>query len=163
MRALLLAAVGALVLGAQAHADAVSTITLSPEARTAFHQKYGEREIATLSEAIRKSIARELAKRGIAESANLRIEVTLVDALPSRPTFQQMSDNVSLDMRSISNGGAELRARLVNGDGQTVSELTERWYESDIRSAFSRATWSDAQYAIRRFARKVAIEYGARV
>ena len=48
MRALLLAAVGALVLGAQAHADAVSTITLSPEARTAFHQKYGEREIATL-------------------------------------------------------------------------------------------------------------------
>jgi hypothetical protein len=166
MRTLFIAALAPALLAAAlpagaAQADAVNTISLSPDAQKTFETKYGLREVDTLDRAIRVSIAQALAARGLAERPDLRIEVTLDEATPTRPTFQQMIDNVSLDMRSVSLGGAALQARLVNAQGETVDTVKFRWYEYDLRNAFSSATWDDARQAIHLFARKVAQAYAA--
>ena len=60
-------------------------------------------------------------------------------------------------------GGAELRAILRGADGQVISEITHRRYNYSIEDAAMQAptTWSEAQRAIRRFARRVADAYVA--
>jgi len=161
-------ALSALALGLAAPAVA-APVTVKPVAIDAalqkeFEDNYGEREIAFLQRAIANALTRELTAAGgtIGDGAPVVIETTLVGARPSRPTFQQASERPGLDIiRSISLGGAELRARVVRADGTAVSEVTHKWYESDLLYSNATTTWSDAQRAIRRFADKVGDAYRA--
>jgi hypothetical protein len=148
-------------LTSTAFAAPVGAISLSPDAQRAFDKTYGAREVEHLSAYIQKALDEALTRRGLVNGA-LTVETTLVEAIPSRPTFEQLNDNVSLSMRSVSLGGAKLHAKLIDANGRVVDEVSFRYFEHDISRSFSSGTWTEAHHAIRRFAAKVADAYAAK-
>ena len=140
----------------------VRPVSIDAELQKKFDDDYGPREIAILQEIVVDALARELTRAGatLSDNAPVRIETTLVAVKPSKPTFHQAAARIGLDtMRSVSIGGAELRARIVNADGTTLGEVTYEWYESDLQFSTAQTTWSDARRAIRRFADEVGDAY----
>lgn len=109
-----------------------------------------DRLTADLEAAVEKAVARS--GKGV---DGVRLELTLVDAKPSRPTFEQMARRPGLDMRSVSNGGATIEGFEIRPDGERRS-VEFSWYESDIRWAESRTTWTDAHRAFDLFASRYA-------
>ncbi len=168
MRLITAAAIAGLALALAAPASAapvtVRPVAIDAELQKTFDDDYGQREVAILQKIVADALERELTEAGatVADGAPVSIETTLVDVKPSKPTFQQAVDTVGLDtIRSISIGGAELRARIVGADGATLGEVTYEWYESDLLFSTANTTWSDARHAIRRFAGKVGDAYRA--
>lgn len=151
----------AAVLAFAAPAWAQSTpVSFSPEFQTSLEEIYGVREGEYLRSAVNEAIQAELTRRGVsADSA--RIDVTIVDAEPNRPTMQQLFDRPSLDGTSISIGGAELRATVRAANGATT-EVTHRRYNHSLADIVGPAmTWTEARRSIRQFAVKVADAYVA--
>ena len=128
-------------------------VSYTPEFSETLTEDYGVKEGEYLSKRVREDLERELAKSG-ADVA--RIDVTIVDAKPSRPTFKQGADTPGLDMfRSVSLGGMKLEAVAYDAAG-AASELFEyKWYENDIHQA-GLTTWQDARRASSRFAARFA-------
>lgn len=132
-------------------------VSYDPEFSEELVDNYGEREGDYLTREIREDLTRELEKAGM-EIA--RIDVTIIDARPNKPTFKQLGDNVALDFgRSKSTGGMKLSATAFDADGNETGELTYKWYENDIRFA-GISTWHDADRASNRFARKFVKKLG---
>jgi hypothetical protein len=135
-------------------AQPMTQVSLSAEAQQKFASDYGQREIATLTASIERAIAREVARSGAPNG--VRVEVTLLDAVPSRPTFQQSIDKPGLDpIRSVGVGGATLNARILGPGGEVLGTISHRYYETDLSFSQGASTWTDAQRAISGFARKV--------
>jgi hypothetical protein len=118
---------------------------------------YGEKDLNRLEERLERKITEQLAKNGIEVSDNAPTVLNLVitDADPNRPTFKQLSKNPSQSYRSFGLGGAEFAGTMTSA-GQEVGTVSYAWYESDIRDASYGSTWSDANRAIDRFAKKTA-------
>jgi len=112
----------------------------------------GQRDLDRLASDLEASVQRAVAQRGGGAG---RLELTLTDAQPSRPTFEQMAHRPGLSMESVSNGGATLDGVEIAPDG-TRRPVHFAWYETDIRWAQSRATWTDAHKAFDLFARRYA-------
>jgi len=149
---------------AQAQTATLSPISFSPEFQEELTDNYGEREGEYLREEITTAVTRALARRGVtvSDAAPLAVDISIIDAAPNRPTFQQASDTPGLDtFRSISIGGAELHAVLRRADGTAVSEVTHRRYDHTLEDAIGSTTWTEAHSAIRQFANKVADAYVA--
>lgn len=139
-----------LVQGAQA---AEISVGYGPEFTKKLQEDYGEKEGDVLAGRIERDLTRELAKAGVDVA---RVEVTILDARPSRPTFKQAGDKPGLDMmRSVSVGGMKLKAVAYDAAGAPAGELEYDWYENDIRQA-GLTTWHDASRASDRFARRFA-------
>lgn len=140
----------------------VQPLAVDQKLQTKFEEDYGAREISELSRALSSALESELRDAGGAVSATgpVTIETTLIDTKPSKPTLAQLGQKPGLDyIRSISLGGAELRARLIAADGRVLNEVTYDWYEHDLLTMPAPSTWYDARRAIRRFAAKVAEAY----
>jgi hypothetical protein len=147
-----------------AQEPSMSRVSYSPEFQTQLEDEYGLREGEYLTRAINEAVASAIAARGVTANSGVSIDVTIVDADPNRPTFEQISAQPGLDpIRSISVGGAELRAVLRGADGAVISEVTHRRYNQSIEDvAFgAQTTWGEARRAIRQFADKVADAYVA--
>lgn len=161
----LLAGIAALSFATAAAAGPVTLapISYSPEFQELLDEELGAREGEYLRESIAEAVSRELVERGatLGTGAPLTVEISIVDADPNRPTFQQLRDQPGLDaFRSVSVGGAELRAVLRGADGAVVSEITHRRYNHSLADiGYSAATWSEARVSIRQFANKVADAY----
>ena len=134
-------------------APAAVTVTVGPELQKKAVEKYGVREIDRLADELRKDVERELTRTGAYDGA--RIELTLVDAVPNRPTFKQLSDKPGLSFESFGIGGARIEGQAI-GPGGSVTPIKYSWYETDIRQSWSHSTWSDAQWTINRFASRLA-------
>lgn len=128
-------------------------VGLSPELRKTFEKTYGTREAERLTADLQATVEKTLARAGFHEGA--RIDLTLTDAKPNRPTFKQLSDKPGLSMQSFGVGGAAISGRIVTADGAEKA-LSYRWYETDIRQASYNWIWSDAYWTFDRFARKLA-------
>lgn len=155
MRALApLALAGMLVTAtAAAAAPAAVSVTIDPKLQKEFETNYGVREIPELTEDLKLSVERALARSGA--HADARIELVITDVRPNRPTFKQMLDTPGLSMQSFGVGGAALEGRIVAADG-TESPIDYRWYESDIRQSYANWVWHDAEWTFDRFARRLA-------
>ncbi len=157
------AGIAALTLAgaASAQAPVLGPVSFSPEFQTSLNDELGVREGEYLSVYMREAVANALARRGA--TAGLSIELSIVDADPNRPTFEQLSSRPGLDpIRSISVGGAELHAVLRDANGTVVGEVShERYNHSLAELTGGEATWSEARQAIRQFANKVADAYVA--
>lgn len=114
---------------------------------------YGRDEVDDLARELDEAVEQALAEAGTFQDA--RVVVTLVDAVPNRPTAEQLRGNPGLSLISFGIGGADISAEITSADGQTQT-VTYRWYESDIRAAEGRGTWTDAERTFRRFARGLA-------
>jgi hypothetical protein len=135
----------------------------SPEFQNALVEDYGPREGDELRGVVENRIAQALARRGVSSANNegLTIDITIVDAIPNRPTRQQIRLEPGLDMiRSISVGGAEFLAVLRDRDGNAMREITHRRYDHSLLDAqYSGSTWHTARRAAAEFAEKVATAY----
>ena len=158
------ALIGAAVLAfaGAASAQTLERISYSPEFQTELQDELGEREGEYLQREINQAIDRAIARRNVA-AAPIRIEVIIEDAQPNRFTMRQLRDRPSVDpLRSVSVGGAELRAVLRNADGAVLTEVEHRRYSASLRDLFFEPlTWTDANRAIRKLAAKVADAYVA--
>lgn len=155
MRALLLTTLATLALAGSAQAsDPLSTVpnvevTLSPELQKKAAEEYGVKDVQRLADELRKDVERELQRTGLLTGG--RMELTLVDARPNRPTFKQLGDRPGLSLESFGIGGAAIEGKAISVDGH-VTPVRYDWYETDIREARASTTWSDAGRAIDRFA-----------
>jgi hypothetical protein len=140
----------ALMLGlAPAAMAAEITVSFAPEFAEKLSADYGEKEGEYLADRVRSDLERAIARTGIDAA---RIEVTILDAKPSRPTFKQAADTPGLDMfRSVSIGGMNLEAVAYDASGAASEPFAYKWYEHDIRQA-GITTWQDARRASSRFA-----------
>jgi len=145
---LLLAAVPAAV---SAQAGDV-TVTIGPDLQ-ARAQEFGQRDLDRLARELEADVERAVARSGRGRGG--RLELVLTDARPSRPTFEQMARRPGLSMESVSNGGAAVEGVEIAPDGSTRA-VRFSWYETDIRWAGARTTWTDAHKAFQRFARRYA-------
>ena len=130
-------------------------VKVSDDFQTKLDKDYGVREGDYLKKEVSEDLTRELAKAGVDVA---RIDVTIIDALPSKPTFKQLGDTPGLDYgASRSNGGMKLSAVVYDAAGKEGGNYEYSWYESDIRQT-GIATWYDADKASNRFARNFAEE-----
>ena len=154
MRIIALAAAALLSSATVASAAPASvTVTIGPELQKKAVEKYGVRDVDRLATELRKDVERELTRTGAYDDA--RIELTLVDAVPNRPTFKQLSDKPGLSLESFGIGGAKIEGRAI-APGGAVTPLKYSYYETDIRQTRAYSTWSDAQWTISRFAYRLA-------
>ena len=152
MKTLLLAA-SALALSQTSSATEI-VINLSEAFSEDLTETYGTREADVLRYEITKDIDGALTKAG-ADPA--RIEITIVNAKPNRPTLEQARQTPGLDMfRSVSLGGMKLTGTAFDADGNVLAEEAYKWFETDIRQASPAGTWTDAKRASDRFARRLA-------
>jgi len=134
-------------------APAAVSVTIGPDLQKQAEQTYGVREVRRLADDLRASVEKRLAKTGAHDGA--RVELTLVDAKPNRPTFEQLGRTPGLSLESFGIGGATIEGRIVRADGST-QPLAYRWYETDIRQAYGYSTWHDAMWTFDRFAGRLA-------
>jgi hypothetical protein len=166
MRTVFAATLGFALLSAGAAQAAPVTLgatALAPQAQQKFEKSYGVREVGYLSDYAQSEVSRALTKAGAeVGTGGLRVEVTLLSARPSKPTFKQLGDRVGLDYyRSISLGGAKLQAKFIDASGAVVDTVDGGYYETDLQFAYALSTWYDAERGIRSFARKVGQRYTA--
>lgn len=157
MRLLMFAAFAALGLVGSAFAEPAAEVsnvevTVSPALKKKAAEEYGVKDVDRLVAELKKDVARELERTGVL--AGGRVELTLVDARPNRPTFKQMGDKPGLSYQSFGVGGAEIEGRAISLDGD-VTPLRYRWYETDIHNSRHQNTWADAEHAFDRFASRL--------
>lgn len=126
------------------------SVTYSEDFSEKLTEDYGEREKRVLEDMVGSSLRREL------PATVTRVEVELVDAVPNRPTFEQMGNEPGLSYASYGIGGAELRGRAFDASGAVVGEATYSWYSQDILWSQHAWVWEDADRAIDRFAQELA-------
>jgi len=155
----------ALAFAQSAAAVTLAPISFSPEFETELHEDLGVREGDYLRTDVEDEVRGALTRRGVdVASGGGTIEIVIVDADPNRPTMQQLAERPGLDpIRSLSLGGAELRAVLRGANGEVIAEVDHRGYNHSIADFNGMApnTWSEARRSIRRFANKVADAYVA--
>lgn len=147
------AAIGTLAILQTAAATEIAVV-YSDDFAEELSDNYGEREGETLTEEIIKDLDRAFAKVG---ADPVRVDVTIVDAKPNRPTFEQLSSRPGLDaIRSISLGGMELVGTVYDAEGNVVATQEYSWFENNLSNVVGAGVWSDANRASSRFAKKMA-------
>ena len=153
MRKLLLSVAAVLAFPAVAAATDI-TVEFSPEFQQKLEEDYGVKEGEKLKKDVIADLERELRKSNIDPA---RISITIVDAMPNRPTMQQMADRPGLDMlRSKSIGGMDLEGVAYDLSGNAIGEFEYDWYETNITMVGAAGVWGDANRASSGFARKFA-------
>ncbi|WP_019961180.1 DUF3313 family protein [Woodsholea maritima] len=120
-------------------------------------EDYGQREIDRLVSEVEDDLTQHLSHANLFDAqSGWVLNVVLEDATPNRPTMEQLSATPGLSAQSFSLGGAELRAELIDPEGQVVAQYRYSWQSRDITDAQTATTWSDARRTISRFADQVA-------
>lgn len=154
--ALLAALILAGPLAASAQGGSVAEVVVDVGAP--LHKKardYGQRELDFLTKELKSDVEKALRREGRLGAPGLRLELTIVDASPNRPTFAQLSHNPSLSIQSLSVGGIKIEGVEIAADGSR-RPIAYRWYETSLRSEIAASTWWDAEHGIERFADQYA-------
>ena len=120
----------------------------------------GENDLVRLREDVVEELTERLVREGVRvdASAPTVLRVQMVDARPNRPTFEQLSNQPSLDFQSIGEGGASFEGELIRAGGERLGAF-EYGYYSDLATRPGVAgVWTDADRAIERMASRVAKE-----
>ena len=153
----ILAAAFAAVTVLPASADVVEA-RIGDKFQKKLEKDYGVREADILKESLVKRVEHELGKSG---NTAARVVLTIEDAQPNRPTFEQMSNKPGLDpFRSISIGGAKVSGIAYDAAGAQIGTCSYDWYESDITQEIGATTWTDARNVFDRFASRCAKKLG---
>lgn len=163
MRIVTLAAVAAVTAlpfagfaGAAAAAEPTVTVTYGERLDKKI-DTYGRREVDRLADGLRLEVQKRVS--GLPALQDAEIVLVLEDVVANRPTMKQMSDTPGLSYESFGTGGAAVSGTVTTADGVS-HPVSYKWYETDIRWAWSASTWRDAEQAIDRFAVRLARDYG---
>lgn len=153
MRRFLIAAGLAFAVALPAAAQTVQ-IEFAPAFQKKLDKDYGVREATELKDELQKRVLRAFEAKSAKPS---RLVLTVEDAKPNKPTMQQLIDEPGLDyMRSVSNGGAEVKGVAFDTSGKQIGEASYHWYETDISWSLGKSTWWDARRAFDGFAKRFA-------
>jgi hypothetical protein len=145
----LAAALGfAAAASAQTPAPPVVNVSISP----ALEQRakdYGQRALNDISKDLQETV--QGAVRHARGPQPVRVDLVIEDAVPNRPTFDQLGRNVGLSMRSVGLGGARISGVLTYADG-VQRPIKDQFYETDLREEIGVTTWSDADRAFEQVA-----------
>ena len=143
----------AALAGAAAAQPSAVVVTVSPDfTKTA--EELGPREVQQRVDDLTARVTRVLTERHALDGA--RIELTITDLKPNRPTMQQTVAKPGLDpLRSISIGGAAIEGQITTADGQ-VLPVRYDWYSSNLSEVRGFSTWQDASTTFNRLARNLA-------
>ncbi len=126
--------------------------------------KYGDRAIEYLLEDLEEELVSDFSKRGLtlSENASTLLRVTINEAKPNRPTFNQLKEDSSLSFQSFGIGGADISAELVSAGGTVVGTADYDYFSSfNDRAIQSLGTWTDANRAFSRFSKKLSKKLAA--
>jgi hypothetical protein len=147
---------------ARAEPVSVPTPVIGAEFQEELDENYGAREAEVLQRLTERLVAEALGRAGatVADAdANFTVDITILDAVPNRPTFQQLSDRPGLSLASFGVGGARFMGVIRSASGEVLATIEHDFYANNIEDAWASTTWSDARFAARGFARKVAAAY----
>ncbi len=160
MRPFLILTAAALALGSAAAAaaqppaiapGAAVTVAIGPDLQKKA-KDYGERELTDLSADLRRQVQQAAARtKG---PPPLRIDLVIEDAVPNRPTFEQLGRTIGLSMRSVGVGGARVSGTVTYADG-VERPIREQYYETDLRQERGVTPWHDADLAFDRVTRDI--------
>lgn len=153
IRFILPAALALAVVSPAVAAPASVNVAIAPELQKKFDKTYGQREAELLKTDLQRSVEKALERTAAYDGA--RIELTLSDVKPNRPTFKQLGDTPGLSMESFGVGGAAIDGKVISADGRETP-VSYRWYETDIRQVTGYWVWTDAEWTFDRFARRLA-------
>jgi len=125
---------------------------------------YGDKAIAYLIEDMNDELLTDLTKRGIAlsDTAPTVLRVTIENAKPNRPTFNQLSKEPSLSFQSFGIGGADVSAEVIAANGEVIGEAEYDYYASFNDRPFRPiGTWEDTRRAFSFFSRKLSKKLAA--
>src|SRR5689334_2190866 len=124
-----ISALAGLALATPAFAVTVEAKT-SPEFQEKLKDDLGVREEKILTEALTKKVTKIFTDRNVKAD---RIVVTIEDAKPNHPTWEQASNKPGLDtFRSISVGGARVTGIAYDASGAELGTFDYKWYENDL-------------------------------
>ncbi|GGX62573.1 hypothetical protein GCM10011309_10680 [Litorimonas cladophorae] len=126
--------------------------------------RYGDKAIEYLIEDIQDELVQDFSKRNISlsDDAPTLLKVTIEMAKPNRPTFEQLSHDVSLSYQSFGIGGAEVSVEIVSAGGDVLGTASYDYYPSlNERPGMTAATWSDANRAFSRFSNRLSKKLAA--
>lgn len=104
----------------------------------------GQPEIAEITQRIRETVSRRLAREQIAFTS---LNIWVVNLKPNRPTMTQMRLNPGLSYSSYGLGGAQFQAQMTLADGRVI-RVESQHFGHDILMAQTFTTWTDADKAI---------------
>ena len=139
--------------GAAAAQPSAVVVTVSPDfAKTA--EELGQRDVQQQVDDLTAKVTRVLTERHALDGA--RIELTITDLKPNRPTMQQTAAKPGLDpLRSISIGGAAVEGTITTASGE-VHPVKYDHYSNNLADVRGFSTWQDAGTAFNRLARNLA-------
>ena len=147
------AAVLALSMAGSAFAAAPVTVTVGPDLAKKT-KSYGARDVEEVRKWLAEAAEHALNRPGAKPIA--RADLVLADAVPNRPTFNQLGRNTSLSMLgSVGLGGAKITGTVTGTDG-VVRPLTFAFYETSLQNERGATTWFDAERAFDMLSSKIA-------
>jgi hypothetical protein len=150
---LILSAALTLSVSAAALAQAPSpradvTVAIGPDLQKKA-KDFGVRDLADLRSDLQRQVQHSMDHtRG---AAPVKVALVIEDAIPNRPTFEQLGRTVGLSMRSVGLGGARVSGLVTYADGAT-RPVRVQYYETDLRNERGVGVWSDAYIAFDRVA-----------
>ncbi|MFT3724934.1 MAG: hypothetical protein QM773_15290 [Hyphomonadaceae bacterium] len=143
-------------------ASPAMALTVEAKVSTDFQKKLeddiGVRKSPILTDILTGKVEKAFAAKGVKAD---RVVLTIEDAKPNRPTWEQVSNKPGLDpMRSISVGGARITGIAYDASGKELARIDYDWYETDLNNVIAATTWSDARTSFDRFARHFADKLG---
>lgn len=119
---------------------------------------YGDKALNDLKKRLERRLNERFERSGItvSETAPVTLKVVIENAKPNRPTFNQLSKEPSLSYQSFGLGGAKISSQLIDASGKSLGEANYAWFENFIQDAQFGGTWSDADLAFRRYAKKIS-------
>lgn len=130
-------------------------VHIGPELQRKAHD-YGQRDLALLTEELRRDLQRELGRAGRLGPNGVRLDLQISDAIPNHPTQEQLAARPGLDyLRSVAKGGATIDGFEIQPGGARRKLHFEN-YEQSLRMARGQSTWGDAENTFDWFARDYA-------
>ena len=125
-------------------------------------ESYGHDEMLRLVGFLKEDLERALLAAnwlGYSTDEN-RLSITIMDAVPNRPTMHQIQELDAAHYSNISPGGASLQATLINTRGEVIVEYSYVWTNTSLDEDTNYGTWTDARKAFSFFASNIAISLG---
>lgn len=122
----------------------------------------GHMELRRLSSYLREDLEGALMRtnwHGMSDEET-RLDITIIDAMPNRPTISQINARDDVHYTTRWAGGAAVEARLFDGDGMVLASFSYSWLNEDLDDAASYGIWTDTRLTFNRFANSVADALG---
>lgn len=123
---------------------------------------YGREELTRLASYMREDLERALLDAdwlGVSADETI-LSVTIIDAIPNRPTLAQVQRAGGSPPSPDSGGGAVLEAVLTGPDGETLATFSYAWNNAFVDEGASYGIWTDTRRTFDRFANSIVDSLG---